>query len=80
MNYMHHCDSPLGGITMTSDGTHLTGLLFDDEKYFDSTFRDQYQEGDLPVFAEADRWLEMYFSWCARRAHVLTGESPESAR
>lgn len=62
MNYMHHCDSPLGGITMTSDGTHLTGLLFDDEKYFDSTFRDQYQEGELPVFAEADRWLELYFS------------------
>ena len=25
MEYIHHCDSPLGGITMASDGNALRG-------------------------------------------------------
>lgn len=29
MQYTHHYDSPLGGITMASDGKALTGLWFD---------------------------------------------------
>ena len=34
MTYIHHYDSPLGGITMASDGEDLTGLWFDGQKYF----------------------------------------------
>ena len=34
MIYTHHYDSPLGGITMASDGEALTGLWFDGQKYF----------------------------------------------
>lgn len=34
MEYIHHYDSPLGGITMASDGKALTGLWFDGQKYF----------------------------------------------
>ena len=29
MEYTHHYDSPLGGITLASDGNALTGLWFD---------------------------------------------------
>ena len=34
MDYIHHYNSPLGGITIASDGTALTGLWFDGQKYF----------------------------------------------
>ena len=34
MEYTDHYISPLGGITMASDGEKLTGLWFDGQKYF----------------------------------------------
>ena len=34
MNYINSYLSPLGPITMSSDGTALTGLWFDGQKYF----------------------------------------------
>ena len=34
MLYLDHTDSPLGPITMASDGVNLTGLWFDGQKYF----------------------------------------------
>ena len=34
MDYIHHYASPLGGITLASDGSALTGLWFDGQKYF----------------------------------------------
>ena len=35
MLYTCRCDSPLGGITLLSDGEALTGLWFDGQRYFD---------------------------------------------
>ena len=62
MQYITHYQSPLGGITISSDGTALTGLWFDGQKYFASTLGADYKEEDLPVFTEAKRWLDIYFS------------------
>ena len=62
MQYITHYQSPLGGITISSDGTALTGLWFDGQKYFASTLGADYKENDLPVFAEAKCWLDIYFS------------------
>lgn len=62
MEYTHHYVSPLGGITLASDGEALTGLWFDGQKYFADTLDPQHKEKSLPVFAEADRWLDVYFS------------------
>ena len=62
MDYTHHCDSPLGGITLASDGDALTGLWFDGQKYFADTLSGGSVEKALPVFEEAERWLEVYFS------------------
>ena len=62
MDYTHHYESPLGGITLASDGEALTGLWFDGQKYFASTLLENYKEKPLPVFTEADRWLDIYFS------------------
>ena len=62
MQYITHYQSPLGGITISSDGTAITGLWFDGQKYFASTLGADYKEKDLPVFTEAKRWLDIYFS------------------
>ena len=61
-DYIHHYHSPLGGITMASDGKALTGLWFDGQKYFADTLSSEYTERNLPIFDEADRWLDIYFS------------------
>ena len=62
MDYTHHYDSPLGGITLASDGDALIGLWFDEQKYFADTLKEAAEEKSLPVFEEAERWLDIYFS------------------
>lgn len=62
MDYVHHYQSPLGGITLASDGTALIGLWFDDQKYFADTIRKQTSEKNLPIFQETKKWLDIYFS------------------
>ena len=54
-------DSPLGGITMASDGNALCGLWFDGQRFFASTLG-EHETRDLPLFRETCRWLDVYFS------------------
>ena len=61
MEYTHHYDSPLGGITLASDGKSLTGLWFDGQKYFGSTLAQAHEEKHLPIFDLTRRWLDIYF-------------------
>lgn len=61
IQYTQQTDSPLGSITMASDGEALTGLWFAGQKYFASTLGTLLQERRLPIFDEAKRWLEIYF-------------------
>lgn len=53
--------SPLGRITMASDGTALTGLWFDGQKHFAANLPRNHTEKDLPVFDQTTRWLDIYF-------------------
>ena len=62
MDFTFHYTSPLGGITLASDGTHLTGLWFDGQKYFADTLQEPYSEKLLPIFTQTMRWLDLYFS------------------
>ena len=62
MEYTRHYNSPLGGITMASDGKALTGLWFDGQKYFADTLDAEHEGKPLPVFDAADTWLDIYFS------------------
>ena len=61
MEYTHPYRSPLGGITLASDGEALTGLRFDDQKHFTDTLFPGHEEKMLPVFEQAERWLDIYF-------------------
>ncbi len=62
MDSVHHYQSPLGAVTLASDGNALTGLWFDGQKHFAETLPADHSEQMLPVFAEAERWLDRYFS------------------
>ncbi|SFE26494.1 methylated-DNA--[protein]-cysteine S-methyltransferase [Succiniclasticum ruminis] len=62
MEYIHHYDSPLGGITMASDGCALTGLWFDGQKYFGNGLGKDVRKENLPVFDQTVQWLDIYFS------------------
>lgn len=44
MVYTYHYQSPLGGITLSSDGSSLTGLWFDGQKYFGDTLPEVFEE------------------------------------
>ena len=62
MYYICKYVSPLGGITLASDGENLTGLWFDGQKYFADNMPEQNEEHDLPIFAQTKQWLDIYFS------------------
>ena len=62
MLYTCFYKSPLGGITMASDGTALTGLWFDGQKYFAEGLTETAAAKTLPVFDETVRWLDISFS------------------
>ena len=61
MEYIYHYDSPLGGITMASDGKALTGLWFDGQKYFGNGLDKDIRKKNLPVFDLTVQWLDIYF-------------------
>lgn len=62
MDYTWHYDSPLGGITLASDGEAIVGLWFDGQKYFAVGLEAEHEERRLAVFDDACRWLDIYFS------------------
>ena len=61
MQYTDKYQSPLGEITLASDGDHLTGLWFDGQKYFAATLSAEHQERELPIFELTKEWLDSYF-------------------
>ncbi|TRW25579.1 methylated-DNA--[protein]-cysteine S-methyltransferase [Criibacterium bergeronii] len=62
MDFTKHYNSPLGGITLASDGEALIGLWFDGQKYFADTLESEHEEKNLEIFDETTRWLDIYFS------------------
>lgn len=62
MDYKWHYDSPLGGITLASDGEALTGLWFDGQIFFADTLSEDSKEKELPIFVRTCHWLDIYFS------------------
>ena len=62
MEHIYHYISPLGGITIAGNGSALTGLWFDDQKYFAYTLDVEHEEQTDNVLEETIRWLDIYFS------------------
>ncbi len=60
--YIHRYQSPLGGMTMASNGDALTGLWFDGQAHFAECLEAGHTERMLPVFEQTDEWLDLYFT------------------
>ncbi len=62
MQYIHDYHSPLGKIVLAADEVGLTGLWFEGQKYFALYLDKEHEEKERPIFADAKRWLDIYFS------------------
>ena len=62
MHYINRYHSPLGTILLAADDTGLTGLWFEDQKYFAQGLDKETEEKEFSVFQTARRWLDVYFS------------------
>ena len=60
--YTAEYESPLGTITLACDEESLVGLWFNGQKYFGRILPEQTEQREHPLFAEARRWLDIYFS------------------
>ena len=58
-SFSHSYSSPLGEITLLSDGENITALYFSDMLRDGST---RAKPQSLPVFEQAREWLNIYFS------------------
>ncbi|WP_367272273.1 methylated-DNA--[protein]-cysteine S-methyltransferase [uncultured Dysosmobacter sp.] len=63
MNYLTTLPSPVGPLCLASDGTRITGLWLEGQKYFAATLEGETQDApDLPVFRQTSAWLKAYFA------------------
>lgn len=62
MFYYKKLASPLGEITLCSDGEALTGLWFADDKHYGAKDIAGAALADLDVFTQAEEWLAEYFA------------------
>lgn len=63
MYYSTRYSSPLGAITIASDGENLIGLWLEGQKYFGSTVSENLIENnDLNIFIVTKKWLDRYFA------------------
>ncbi len=61
MVYIHKIKTPIGDITLGSDGEALIGLWLDNQKYYLGTINEEVIEKDLPIFKKTEKWLTEYF-------------------
>ena len=65
MLYINHYQSPLGAMTMSSNGEALTGLWFDCSQQNNSFLQGMKREKanyHSTIFDEAEEWLNIYFT------------------
>lgn len=62
MTYFANYKSPLGVLTIASDGNHITGLWMEGQRYFCSTLgSDPVADTNIPVICTTMQWLDGYF-------------------
>lgn len=62
MSYYKEYSSPIGKLTLVSDGIYLIGLYIDGQKYFLENIKEEMQrKDDLIIFKNTEDWLNKYF-------------------
>ena len=73
MYFFIEYQSPLGMLTIASDGDNIVGLWMEGQKYFGGTLSGDMEKKDgLFVFKTVEDWLDRYFS----RKKPVPGELP----
>ena len=62
MVYTTEYASPLGPITLACDEDAIIDLWFNGQRYFGNILPEQTEQKEQPLFADAKRWLDVYFS------------------
>ena len=62
MDYIAAAETPLGPVTLASDGKALIGLWFASQAHENYGLAPETESRELPVFAETRRWLALYFA------------------
>ena len=60
-HYICKYESPLGKMTLASDGEALTGVWFDGQKYYASSLSECAEEAVVPVLEQTVEWLDCIF-------------------
>lgn len=61
MQYKMNYSSPVGVLTITTDGTHITGLWFDNQSDYERKLNDKVVAQEQPIFQQVRTWLDHYF-------------------
>lgn len=61
MTYICTINSPIGLLTVSSNGDDLTGLWIEGQKYFGSTLGKSIENDSLPIFTKVQSWIKQYF-------------------
>ncbi|MDR1613720.1 MAG: methylated-DNA--[protein]-cysteine S-methyltransferase [Planctomycetota bacterium] len=70
MTYVHEYASPLGTLTIASDGGNITGLWKLGQKYYGQTLPKDASARHVPVFDLVGLWLDEYFNGSNPRTNL----------
>lgn len=62
MHYVYEYKSPIGAMTVASDGQNVTGLWLLGQKYYGHSLPEDSKKGHIPVFDRVREWLDGYFA------------------
>ncbi|WRS28443.1 methylated-DNA--[protein]-cysteine S-methyltransferase [Oscillospiraceae bacterium MB08-C2-2] len=62
MEYTYRIESPVGLLTVASDGESITGLWLEGQQYYAAGLEEHTEKKELPIFERLQEWLELYFS------------------
>ncbi len=62
MGYYCQYNSPVGKLTLVSDGEKLIALKGEKHRYYDYFCDSEQEKDDLKIFVKTKRWLDKYFN------------------
>lgn len=62
MKYKANYPSPIGNLTLISDGTNLTYVILEKESYYQNIKKEAKTNDNLEIFKQTKIWLDKYFN------------------
>lgn len=62
MKYKANYTSPIGNLTLISDGTNLTHVILEKESYYQNIKKEAKTNDNLEIFKQTKIWLDKYFN------------------